>query len=249
MTTVKMRNADHKVRQEIRAAVEEVLSARSRMEQTRSSGMYTEEYLSETRRKIADEARGKVTGYLEGAAEVVQAAEKSANKRIEEARHVDPSRLAIATTQLQMVLGDSLRQDPEKLLSVYEASFDDPVDRRAIEDLAEKLMRVMTDSPENRIFAHKWAEVERSLESKLPKEEREARRDLAELEAVSGYLGHAQQIMDHAVKRLSGEVAQDTMIYGTTRYYAIEYEKQKGDEAPTERMPYDFGMGAQKWDG
>jgi hypothetical protein len=191
-----------------------------------SWGVYTDSYVEEQRRERAEIARRYVEARL-----------ASAEGRVEEARGVTRGYLDELTDlgaevltvqgQISALLGD-LRENPDQILMVYENSFDLPADRRAIEDLAERVLRVLPDTQERSSFAAKWESLQEKLEDRLPEKERMLRRDLASLERASAYLSDVLTVANGAVKSLaSPRSASEGNLTAYAR--AVAFEKEFGE--------------------
>ncbi len=147
---------------------------------------------------------------------------------------MDPDRLATAQGQLSMLLGD-LRADPEQLLEAYLGSFNVPEDRRAIEELAQRALRILPDTLQSGFFETKWGQLLEQLEDRLPEEERNARRGLTEFERAREYLGYVSQATTPAIRGLTDPRAAGNL---TAFSKAHTYEQElSGESAIKETLP------------
>jgi hypothetical protein len=241
--------AYNRVRSEVEKAANAALAAKAKIAKYNNlSDVYREEHLAEQRAKIASEARGEIEAHLGSAAKSLEDARVRARKELEKRRKVDPAQLAATTAQLQMVLGNSLAEQPERLLDLYEMSFDNPVERRVIEDLAQRVIRVMPHSAQKMRFADRWEERQRSLVDKLPEEERQV---LAEIEAVDriaeDYLTPASKALDYAIARWAGERHDSSPDFDVRVEKLRAFDQERGEqESPFEQLPHTV-MNQEAW--
>jgi hypothetical protein len=235
-------HAYKRVRSEVEKAVNAVLGAKSRIIKQQRCGIYTAEHLAEERARLSAEAADEVQARLGAAAKSIEDARACARKELERLRKVDPAQLAATTVQLQMVLGNSLQDQPERLLGLYEAGFDNPGERRVVETLAQRLLQVMPDGASKTHFAYRWEERQRSLADKLPEEERRVLAELNELESVAeNYLTPASKAMAYFTKRLAGEERGSSPDYDVRIERVREFDQAHGEQSPFAELPHTLG--------
>ena len=186
------RSAIGEALQAARASYEEITAARDELNALEASNVYSDFHIAEQRSQRADAVRQVVEGRITGARESVAVAFEDISGRLSKLTAVDPERLSTVQGQITMFTGD-LREDPAQLFVVYEQSFDIPEDRRAIEDLAERALRVLPDTPARGDFERRWNALRKRLENRLPEKERTLRAALTELEQTREYLGAVAQ--------------------------------------------------------
>jgi hypothetical protein len=216
------------------ASYDEIAQARDALNELESSGVYAEGYLEEQREARAQSVRQSVEQRISNARDRVDSAAQRVGRELDNLSAVDPARLAAAQSQISMLLGD-IREDPEQLLVAYRQSFDVPEDRRAIEELAARALRILPDTTERGIFEAKWNQLREQLEERRPVEERTARRALAELERASEYLGNVHQVTDAGVRGLTDPRSGGNL---TAYSQAHIYERElAGDSAIKATLP------------
>lgn len=220
-------NAETSALEAARASYQEIASARDELNALEARGVYQPGYIEEQRQETAARVRQGVEVRLAGAGERVEAARGTVEGQLAELKAVDPSKLAAATGQFQLVFGSSLRENPEMLLQAYEKSFDNPVDRRALEELADRLLRTLPGDAESGVFESKWDRLQERLEDRLPKGEREARRGLKALERAAGYLHDVAVVTSAAIKGLTNP-RQGGNLTVATRVHTYERELSGG---------------------
>jgi chromosome segregation ATPase len=216
------------------ASYEEIAQARDALNELESSGVYAENYLEQQRAQRAQRVRQNVEQRISNARARVDSASQSIEQELTTLGVVDPGRLAAAQSQISMLLGD-IREDPEQLLVAYQQSFDVPEDRRAIEELVQRALRILPDTPQRGLFEGKWNQLREQLEERRPVEERDARRNLTELERAREYLGHVNQVTDAAIRGLT-----DPRSGGNLTAYAqahVYEEELTGESAIKETLP------------
>ncbi len=110
--------------------------------------------------------------------------------------------IAAATTRISLVYGDGLREDPEQLFAYYRNTFDHPGDRRAVEELAERLLGALPESPGKEVFRSRWEGLREELAERLPAEQREARATLSVLERAREYVATVEQATTAEIRGL-----------------------------------------------
>lgn len=253
MTTKNLtRKVDEKARKAVRDAVSAVLEAKSELDAAVATGQYSRAYIEERRTELAAKTREMVSGHLDTVAAELSKAQTDVAFEIEGARSFDSADISAATAQLQMVLGDSLRQDPESLLRVYEASFESPVERRVLEDIGEKLFRILPDNIANNELAGRFQELQTSLVDRLPENapERVLMARATELQEAGTYLQSADYTLSHDLDRLEGRERVDIIAYRTERHAATLYEARRTEagESPLGQLPDDSGLGGNTWE-
>ncbi len=179
--------------------------------------------------------RQAVEARLVGARGKVEAARSAIEGTLARLTRVDPGRLAAAHGQISMFLGD-LREDPGQLLAAYEQSFEVPEDRRAIEELAQRALKVLPDTPQRGMFEAKWNRLRERLEEGLPVEHRRAKGALGELERAREYLGYVAVVTAAA----AAEGLVDPRRGGNLTAFskAAAYERElSGESAIESRLP------------
>lgn len=184
-----------------RSCYGEVTDARDRLNAMEAGGVYAEGYIAEQREEAARRVRQAVDSHLNGARERIESASLAVTRRLEELAAVDPDELAAAQGQISLFFGD-LREDPRQLLTAYEQSFDIPADRRAIEELAARALRVLPDTPDRGVFEADWNRLKDRLENRLPSEQRQPRIALNELERAREYLADVEEAVTAAIAAL-----------------------------------------------
>lgn len=246
------KKVDEKARRAIRDSVGAVLEAKGALDAYVADGKYSEVYIEERRSELAAKTREAVSGYLDTATTELAKAQTDVAFEIEAARAFEPAEIAAATAQLQIVLGNSLQGNPERLLEIYEGFFDDPVDRRVLEDFGEKLFKTLPDNPVNNELAGRWQDLQTSLVDRLPEDapERVLMGQAAELAEAGTYLQSAGYTLGHDLDRLAGQERADTIAYRTERHAATLYEAQRHDEgeSPVGQLPDDSGLGGNTWE-
>lgn len=154
------RNAIGAALEAARVSYEEIKAARDDLNAMEARGVYTEGYVEEQRRRQAGAVRQSVEARLAGGRRGVEAARGPVEGKLQKLTAVKPEQLAAAHSAISMFLGD-LRESPEQLLTAYEQSFDVPADRRAIEELAQRALRVLP-TPGRGIFEGRWEELQNS---------------------------------------------------------------------------------------
>lgn len=254
MTTENLaKKIDEKARGGVRSAVAAILEAKGELDAEAASGTYSEAYLERQRRERAEGVASTVSRHLQQAAGAVEKAQMETAGAIEATRDFEPAELAAATVQLQMVLGDSLRQDPESILRVYEASFDNAAERRVLEDIGEKLFRMMPDNPVNQELAGRFQGLQVSLLDRLPEDspERVLNAQAQELEETASYLQNAAGVLNSDLDRLAGEERPRaaSVSYTTSRHAATRYEaaRDENSESAIADLPSDWDMAGNVW--
>ena len=225
------RNAISGALEASRASYEEIRAARDELNAMESQGVYAENYVEEQRRARADRVRGIVEAKLNGAREKVGAARSAIEGKLERMTAVKPDELAAAHGALAPFFGD-LRETPGQLLTAYEQSFDVPADRRAIEELAARALRVLPDDPQRGLFENNWERLLERLEDRLPLEQREIRDTLRELERVPEYLAAVEQATTYAIRALVNPRERGNL---TALTRASVYEEELTGESAAER--------------
>ena len=184
------------------ASYEEIAQARDALHELEASGVYAENFLEQKREQRAQSVRQNVEQRISNARSRLNSASQSIEAELARLGAIDPDRLAVAQSQISMLLGD-IREDPEQLLVAYRQSFDVPEDRAAIEELVSRALRILPDTPQRGVFEARWNQLREQLEEKRPMEERVARRALTELERAREYLGYVHQVVDAAIRGLT----------------------------------------------
>ena len=225
------RNAISTALEASRASYEEIRTARDELNAMESAGVYAEGYVEDQRRQRADRVRQSVEARLEGARQKVGAARSTIEAKLDRMTAVKPDELAAAHGALAPFFGD-LREDPRQLLTAYEQSFDVPADRRAIEELAQRALRVLPDTPGRGVFESDWERLRERLEDRLPLEHREGRATVAELGRCVEYLAAVEQATTHAIRTLVNPRERGNL---TALTKASVYEEELTGESPAER--------------
>lgn len=213
-----------------RGSYEEIRAARDELNAMESRGVYAEGYVEEQRRARADGVRASVEARLEGARDGVASARSATEGKLDKMTAVKPDQLAAAHGALAPFFGD-LRENPGQLLTAYEQSFDVPADRRAIEELVARALRVLPDDPERGVFELNWERLRDRLEDRLPFEQREPRLMLGELERTVEYLAAVEQATTHAIRTLVNPRERGNL---TALTRASVYEEEMIGESPAE---------------
>lgn len=195
------RNAISGALEASRASYEEIRIARNELNAMESGGVYAAGYVEEQREQRADRVRGIVEAKLGDARDRVSAARTTIEAKLHKMTAVKPDELAAAHGALAPFFGD-LRENPGQLLTAYEQSFDVPADRRAIEELAERALRVLPDDPQRGLFESNWERLVERLEDRLPVEHREIRATVGELGRATEYLAAVEQATTYAIRGL-----------------------------------------------
>lgn len=216
------RNAIGAALEAARACYGEITRARDELNAMESQGVYAEGYIAEQREETAGQVRQVVEGHLDGARAKLDDACLTVTRKLDKLTKLDPDQLAAARGQVAMFLGD-LREEPEQLLTAYEQSFDVPTDRRAIEELAERALRVLPDTPDRGMFESNWNRLRERLENRLPFEQRRPRAALGELEQAREYLASVEQAVIASIRALVNP-RQTGNLTAYSRVYAYEKE-------------------------
>ena len=223
-----------------RSCYAEIREARDDLNAMEKQGVYAEGHVEEQRRQRADAARESVEARLTGARRKVEAAEASVEGKLEKLTAVEPARLAAAHGAISMFLGD-LRENPAQLLTAYEQSFDVPADRRAIEELAQRALRVLPDTQKRGLFKARWEEMQKRLEDRLPFDQRAPRAALNELARAFGYLASVEQATTAAIGALVNPRQRGKL---TAYSFASVYERELIGEAAIEsEIPMESAVG------
>lgn len=210
-----------------RASYAEIREVWDGLNELESSGVYAPGYIEEQREQRAAAVRQSVEARLVGARQGVDNARRQVESRIEEWRQVSADQYAAATAQLQMAVGDRLHDNPEMLLSLYENLYDTPADRRAIEDLAGRLLAVLPEGTARISFEDRWSRLQESLSTRLPEEQRIERKALAELDRAREYVGDAETAVTSAIAGLTNPRDGGNL---TAFSKALTYERELAGE-------------------
>ncbi len=227
------RNAVGAALEAARESYREIREARDELNEMESRGVYAEGYVEEQRSDRAEAVRASVQDRLADARKKAGAAGDSIEGKLEKLAAVEPEELAAAHRAISPFLGD-LRGEPERLLGAYERSFDVPADRRAIEELAERALRVLPE-PSRGLFAPRWEELQKRLEDRLPAEQRPLRAALNELARAVGYLAAVEQVTTDAVNGLVEPRAGRNL---TAFSQAHAYEQEVSGESAVRALPH-----------
>ncbi len=185
-----------------RDSYEEISQARDELNALEAEGVYVPDYLEERRREAAERVRASVGQRLDQARRQVEAEASRVASGLDRAGRVDAQEIAAATSRIGLVYGDGLRENPDELMRYYRNTFDDPADRRAVEDLAERLMSALPDGPGKETFRLGWERLREELADRLPLEQREARATLGALERAKEYVAAVEQATTAEIRSL-----------------------------------------------
>lgn len=201
------------------------------------SNIYTADHLEERRMEEHGALFTSINSDFGQARRSVEDARKRAEKRLSEAVSAEESQISAATARLGMILGDSLRSDPEQLLGLYENAVgsEDTASRLAIERLASDLTTI-SDSAETRVFSSRFTALKQQLEDRLPESEKRARSEAEEIEKTAQYLDHVETAVKHTLAREGGDdVSEAEYAYGVARHHAAAFEREAAGESFTDR--------------
>jgi len=172
------------------AARKEIREAEPRVRAIRQSPRFSEEGKREAIKEGLAEIRKKVSREIAGLQQAVRADARSAERKLEELRHVPADEQNAAARILAPVIA-AANQNPDALINAYAKRHTNLADRRLLEETAQ----AMIDAGLGRIaFPEKWQRAQMAAE--IPEEERATAAEVEHLQEIAGYLGSAATVLE-----------------------------------------------------
>lgn len=223
--STKTKNARIAARKAIKEGRDAVENARTRAEDARSSGFYTEEGTRNYIGGWVKDARGKVKRNLERIERQAREARQDAEKTLQKARSVPEAERATAAAILAPVIS-AAADNPEALIRAYERRAPNSLaDRFILEDSIQVILDSGLGGP---AFAETWERTRAATaDAVTSEEERGAVEDLQAVEALEGYLSAAQTVAETDLEQIeSGNGTQYSAALERQRHTLARYERE-----------------------
>ena len=216
-----------RAREVVGGARKEIREAEPKVRAIRQSPRFSEEGKREAIKEGLAEIRNKVSGEIGALQRAVKADVRSAQRKLEELRHVPADELSTAAHILAPVIA-AANQNPDALINAYAKRHTNLADRRLLEETAQAMIDAGIGGVR---FAEKWQRVQTNAE--IPEEERQVAAAIEHLREIDAYLGSAATVLNVDLTEQERPLEiRETMLRETARAGVHRFENP-GDASGT----------------